>query len=205
MSTEEPLDSPPRLASIVGASVMAMQSRLLNDEPAARGLVANLRRGTGRLPQDAPEVWSLVSEEILRGFPAKWLRTDLPSPQEFSAYIALVHWASHQQSVHKPMHVHPDEYRRDFGRAAGELAAKRSLDTVKRRFDALMLSRTLSSRLQHIRSLTQLLRAEEIPLDYGVLAQDLTDLSYPDSRGNVLLRWGRSFNSGFFYATRPNA
>ncbi|GAB3620818.1 hypothetical protein GCM10027417_20790 [Glutamicibacter endophyticus] len=205
MSTQEAHESPPRLASIVGASVMAMQGRLLNDVPSARGLAATLRRGVGRLPQEAPEVWSAVTEEILRDFPEKWLRTDAPSPQELAAYTALVHWASHQQSIRKPMHVHSDDYRRDFGRAAGELAARRSLETVKRRFDALMLSRTAGSRLQHIRSLTQLLRSEEIPLDYGVLAQDLTDLSYPASRGNVLLRWGRSFNSGYFYSTRSNA
>ena len=45
----------------------------------------------------------------------------------------------------------------------------------------------------HLRGLIQLLRAEEIPLDYVHLAENLYDFQNPDSRPGVRLEWGQDF------------
>ncbi|GAB3752705.1 hypothetical protein GCM10027591_00740 [Zhihengliuella somnathii] len=206
-SSNQSASSPPRLAPLIGAAISQLQSRLLADDPSARARAAELRRGAGQPPASAPQAWSIVTEDLVREFPARWLGSDAASAQEAAAYTAFTLWALHQQSSQRPMHVHSVEVRRDIGRAAGELAKQRTLDSVKRRFDAMMLAPNETSRLNHLRSLIQLFRSADQPiaLDYGLLAQDLKDLTYADSRDKVLLRWGRSFNHAHFAPSRSNA
>jgi len=199
--------SPPRLAALIGSAISQLQRRLLAEDPSARARAAELRRGAGQRPAFAPQAWSVVTEDLVKDFPPQWLGSDEASVHEEAAYTAFTLWALHQQSSRRPMHVYSADVHRDIGRAAGELAKQRTLDSVKRRFDAMMLAPNETSRLIHLRSLIQLFRSAEHPiaLDYGLLAQDLKDLTFADSRNKVLLRWGRSFNHAHFAHTRSNA
>lgn len=64
---------------------------------------------------------------------------------------------------------------------------------VRRRFDAVITSSTLGELSYHLRGLVQLLRAEGIGIDYGLLAQDL--LGFQQGKADrVVLQWARQFH-----------
>ena len=55
--------------------------------------------------------------------------------------------------------------------------------------------------MHYARQLVQQLRAASIPLDYGLLAQQLYDLQNPYRADAVRLSWGRAFARVSFDAT----
>ena len=66
---------------------------------------------------------------------------------------------------------------------------------VKRRFDAAATSNSMEEIAHHLRGLIQLLKSENIPLDYPKLTEDLYRFQFPEARDNVRLMWGREFYS----------
>jgi CRISPR system Cascade subunit CasB len=64
---------------------------------------------------------------------------------------------------------------------------------VKRRFIAAAASETIQEFSHHLRGLIQLMRAEDITLDYPELARDLFSFQFPDGPDRMRLKWGRDF------------
>lgn len=200
-TTEAPAP-PPSLARITSAAIHRLQNQVTQDKAGtsggARALVATLRNAAGYAPMDNVRAWTLMLEEILPDFPESWLRHDQPSRQEWAAFAAMTHWALHQQSLSKPMHVSGTRSYQNFGYAVGLLSRQRDSASIKGRFDALLINPGELAVRHHLRSMIQLLRAEEIPTDYGRLAQDLSDMKRPNGRRRVALRWGRGYARGVF-------
>jgi len=73
------------------------------------------------------------------------------------------------------------------------LVARSDSESLKPRFDAMVLASDPTARAIHMRSLIALLRGQELGFDYGGLAADLRSLERPDRRSRVLMRWGRDF------------
>ena len=176
----------------VAATVTDLQTRLLERrDSSAVASMARLRRAAGQPPGSEYTVLSLtaVPDRYVQDVPG-----DEPTCAEWAKHTALTLYAAHQQSVGAPMHVDGI----GLGSAVSRLARVASSPAaVRRRFSALGATLTYDAAVYHIRGLTSLLRQHRIPLDYGLLADDLVEMQRPTGRERVRARWGRDFYRAF--------
>ena len=159
----------------------------------ARATLSRLRRAVAQEPGEDPLAWNLMAEDVLGELPPQDIgRGDAPSPAEWAAFVSITLFATHQQSQRAPMHVKGTS----VGTAAARLRRATESGSIKQRLDAVMVASTPKALRYHLRSLVSLLAAHGIPLDYGLLAEDLRRLRQPARRNGVLLRWGRDYAAG---------
>lgn len=195
-STDEPKRRHRRqdeLGRHVARRVSGLQQRLLAaaPDPNAVSALARLRRAIGREPG-----FDYSLEEHV-GLSDEWLaklgdrsRNGETTHSEHATHAAVTLYALHQQSQREPMHING----RGLGRAIGELAHKPGgAEGVRRRFAALGTAISFGEALYHLRSLIVMLREHKIPLDYGLLADDLRALRLPGGRARMQATWGREF------------
>lgn len=183
-----------RLGRAVEQSVTRLQNDYLNNRSAAVADLARLRRGVGAAPGDDFEATGIVLRAV--GDAIDERRFEGPSAKEWAAYLAFTLFAVHQQSkrtarMHQQGHSLGRATRRLVDRQGG-LSTDR-VHPVRRRFDALGTSTSMAETAHHARGLINQLRGEDIPLDYGLLAEQLVRLQFPDTAGRVRLAWGRDF------------
>ncbi len=173
--------------------IISLQHSYLSDRQALSGSaaahLARLRRGIGRSPGADPLVWELMFDQWP---PELAPRSDAVTAAESAAHAALTLFSVHQQSKAIPMHVKGPS----LGRAVSRLARPLGEDEeqrVRRRFNALATSATITETLHHARGMITQLRGADIALDYGRLAADLLLLQTPAYRDRVRLRWGRDY------------
>lgn len=165
-----------------------------SNESRVRAQLANLRRGIGRKPGDMPELWGMLFAEM----PEEMLsQNGQPTREEWAVYTALTLYALHQQGCkisEQNMHEAGKPENR-LGRAVARLVKdeENDRDRIARRFNAFATADDMLTAAHHLRGLIQLLRAEEIPLDYVHLAENLYDFQNPDFRPGVRLEWGQDF------------
>ena len=188
-----PTKSEDRLQTFVTTRVNGIQIGWLSDSKsqaaAAAATLARLRRGVGRSPGGDPLVWA----EVFQKWPDELVgRDDTANAYETAAYCAITLFAVHQQSrrtsrMHKPGP--------SLGQAVGELSRRStSADAVRRRFDMIATAQSLDELVTHGRGMVTLLRGQDIPLDYGLLALQLLRFQQPGTRTSVRLRWARDFH-----------
>ena len=164
------------------------------NESRVRAQLANLRRGIGRKPGDMPELWGMLFAEM----PEEMLsQNGQPTREEWAVYTALTLYALHQQGSkisEQNMHAAGKPENR-LGRAVARLVKneEKDRDRIAKRLNAFATADDMLTAAHHLRGLIQLLRAEEIPLDYVHLAENLYDFQNPDSRPSVRLEWGQDF------------
>lgn len=176
----------------VADTVRTLQKLSNDDVPRAVRTMAILRRAATAYPGTVPDVWEETIGLVPEGsFDPR--RDDTPSATELAAHHAVTLFAMHRQGRVQQAHiagVGP-------GRAFAELARKRGeIDDdkgVRRRFDAMLTAPTAEESARHLRGLVQLLRAENVGLDYGLLAEDLADLWSVRYQDRARLRWARQF------------
>ena len=158
---------------------------------AVRAALARLRRGIGKAPGSMPELWSVT----LDGLPEPLLgKGNIPSPGEWAVHTALTLYALHQQGKD----LKKECMNRD-GESLG--AAVRNLaqsdedreSAVTRRFNAAATSDSFEEFSRHLRGLVELLKSENLPLDYPSLAEDLYRFQFPEQRDGIRLKWGQDF------------
>ena len=168
----------------------------------ARKLAA-LRHAATKEPGSTPDTWGIEFESM----PAQLAgRFDWPSVGEYAVHGALTLYAIHQQSQSAEMCVLGWEH--NLGAAIrqmidGDPTRYESLQSgeLPRRFAALVTAESFSEVMHYARQLVQQLRTASIPLDYGLLAQQLYDLQNPYRADTVRLSWGRAFARVSFDAT----
>lgn len=154
-----------------------------------------MRRAVAKEPGAVPETWELEFD----GMPDCLVgRGQDPSAGELAVHGALTLYALHQQSQTEAMHVSGKEH--SLGAAVRMLTIKNSAkyDNLKpgelpRRFAAMVTAQSMSETTHYARQLVKQLRSTSIPLDYGLLAQQLYDLQNPRCADGVRLSWGRHF------------
>lgn len=184
--------------SHVAATVAGLQERLLGRRVDSNvvATMARLRAAAGKPPGSVYPVLDVTSVPD-RFFPVP--PGDDPTREEWAKHTALTLYAGHQQSVGQPMHVDGV----GLGTAISRLARSASSpDAVRRRFSALGAVMTYEAAVYHVRGLISLLKQHRIPLDYGVLADDLLRLQWPGGHDRVRGQWGREFYRSF---TTPSA
>ncbi|MDR3084881.1 MAG: type I-E CRISPR-associated protein Cse2/CasB [Christensenellaceae bacterium] len=169
----------------IGEFVLKRIRELDEETPYARASLAKLRRVAGKNPSETPEVWGIT------------LRGGLLSSDAIEAiHTALALYAVHRQSKQKSMHLEGQS----LGKAARVLIWKdkdgNREEAITRRFNAIASAGDLIELSRHARGLVQLLRSEDIELDYVQFARELYSFGrYADSRPGIRLKWGKDFYS----------
>ena len=181
--------------SSVSRYIHGLQQQFLNEVPAARGSLAELRKAVDESPGENPRVWAMVLESLPEFAHGK---ADAASRAEWAAFTALTLYAVHQRGNSKPMHA-----TQPFATAVGRLVRDGSA-SLKGRYDAVLTATTFTAQRHHLRSLVGLLSSHAIPFDYGRFAFDLLRLRDPARRGDVQRAWGRAFYRGYRFHSSDN-
>ncbi|MER7461152.1 type I-E CRISPR-associated protein Cse2/CasB [Micromonospora sp. NPDC126480] len=185
------------LGDHVARTIGGLQARVLSTapQPEAVSALARLRRGIGRTPgfDFTLERYLQVPEHLLGYRPADDAEA---TDAEHAVHDAVTLYALHQQSRRDRMHVEG----RGLGQAMSELVRNSAgPEGVRRRFAALGTASTYQESIHYLRSLITMLREHQIPLDYGLLADDLQTLRKPSRRRQIQATWGREF-----FRSRPS-
>lgn len=200
MNAATTYDLSKQASEIVAQHIGRWQPGYLADDSAAVAALARLRRGAGKEPHQVPDLLGLVDTGQLYGGgedSRRWPREADLDRAEGAVHVALTLWALHQQSKGTGMHRHDSRER-----PAGLGAAVRSLmapdkidDAVLKRFVRAGTAPHLAGLAQRLREIVLLLRREDIPLDYVLLARQLHLWQLPGGRDRIRRDWGRSFQT----------
>lgn len=163
------------------------------DTPWARGMCAKLRRGIGKAPGELPELW----EATLADAPDAW-KGNFGAFKLNAVHMALTLYALHRQGSNKSMSFddeEPTEIGDSLGAATARLCSQDdgNFEAVKRRFDAVVTSASFTELAHHARGIIQMLKAEDIIMDYPLFAADLYKIQFAHLAKDVRLRWGQDF------------
>jgi CRISPR system Cascade subunit CasB len=153
--------------------------------------LARLRRGIGKEPGSQPDIWELIIDELPESLQGTGER---PSNGEYAVHTALTCFALHQQGKDIKTNC-MSESGISLGTAMRQLI-QRNPDreaAIKRRFTAALTADSYEELAWHLRGLIQLLRAEDVKLDYPLLAKDLYHFQFSELRDRIRLQWGRHF------------
>ncbi|MET4224797.1 type I-E CRISPR-associated protein Cse2/CasB [Oerskovia enterophila] len=159
---------------------------------ATTAMLARLRSNVGAPPGADPSIWSVTIDRV-----SDDARGDDPTPEEVAVHVALTLYAVNQQSrdsgAHRPGvglgHAVSRLERARGGAPADQDEGK--VSPVRRRFDAVVTASSISELTYHLRGLVTLMRAEDVGLDYGLLADDLLQYQQAGGQDIVRRRWGR--------------
>jgi len=170
--------------------------RLLTETSWSRAMLAKLRRGVGKQPGELPELF----EVLLGDMPEElYSKRDEPSYSEWAIYTALTLFALHQQGKTHPMSAGGKTENKNSGNSLGAAVGllvkqdKEREPAIKRRFDAVATANVFTEFAHHARGIIQLLRAEDIALDYPRFAEDLFWYQFAEKRNHIRLRWGEDY------------
>ncbi|NEC27312.1 type I-E CRISPR-associated protein Cse2/CasB [Streptomyces sp. SID8111] len=187
-----------RVADLAAAHIAPWQEGYLKDRSPAVAALARLRRGAGREAGETPDLWSLIDTEPLHAHTvgSRPLSEQQLTYAENALHATLTLWAFHQQSRGTPMHRgHTRERPAGLGAAVRRLMPSDGVDeAVRKRLVRAGTAPDLVTLTQRLRDLVTLLRRDDIPLDYALLAGQLYVWQWPDGPASVRRRWGRSFH-----------
>ncbi|MFI9772059.1 type I-E CRISPR-associated protein Cse2/CasB [Streptomyces sp. NPDC052415] len=188
-----------RVAELATGLIKPWQHGYLRDRPRDVAALARLRRGAGRDAAVMPDLWGLVDTGPLHpsGPDTRPLSEHELTRAENALYAALTLWAFHQQSRGTGMHrSHTPAQPAGLGAAVRRLMPADGIDeAVRKRLVRAGHAPDLVTVTQRLRDLVALLRRDDIPLDYGLLAGQLYTWQWPDGPAAVRRQWGRSFNA----------
>lgn len=163
---------------------------------AARASLARLRR----LGTTDDSAWFSVGRDLFEDWPEDELGMPYENSRPFRAICAALQlYALHQQSKDRPMAIgakDEDASRRRGGFGAACRRIELDLEAakgVRRRLMQVEAADDLEGMLYPLRALVGLMRAKDIPLDYGALARDLYLVQIAASKGSVFARWSREY------------
>jgi CRISPR system Cascade subunit CasB len=176
--------------SFVDGTVVRLQRGYLANLSRDVAALARLRRAVGKPAGSVLDILEFTYAPELAGDP----RSDQPTRAEVAAHVSLTLYALHQQSQRRPVH----QSGRRLGRAIRALIPEAGTSyvdhSIARRFAILGTADSLDELVHHLRGMVQLLRAGDVPLDYGLLATDLLRWQRPGGPSAVRLGWGRDFH-----------
>ena len=156
---------------------------------------AKLRRGIGKPPGALPEIWGIT----LANIPDEWhSHSGNASFEENAIHATLTLYALHRQGKEQSMNAQEkteESPRESIGSATAQLVQpdESNLGAIKRRFDAMATAPEITELVYHARGIIQLLKANDIPLNYPRFAEDLFWFQCPGQADRVRLRWGEGF------------
>ncbi|MCK8679407.1 type I-E CRISPR-associated protein Cse2/CasB [Streptomyces lichenis] len=195
-----------RVSKLAHSSITTFQQGYLRDDPKDVAALARLRRGAGRGAGEVPDLWTLIDTGELHSTSEgdRPLGEQELTRAEDALHVALTLWAVHQQSRRTGMHQ-PSHHRQrptGLGASVRRMMQPDQVDEpLRKRLVRAGAAPDLTALSQRLRDLVVLLRGEEIPLDYGLLAGQLYTWQWPGGAGTVRREWGRSFHA--WHEPRP--
>lgn len=138
-----------------------------------RSALAALRRGLGRRPSEAPEMYPYL---------VPWTG-DLHGWREEAFYLVASLFAAH------PV-MWQGEGAGNFGASMAQVKAKEGGDSTERRFVALLSSHR-EGLPEHLRHAVSLCASKDVPVSWGRMLRDIP--WWEDTSGRVQLAWAREF------------
>ena len=161
-----------------------------SNEAAVRATLARMRRGIGNKPGSIPALWDVTLNGLDESLTSK---AGEPTMGEWAVHTALTLYALHQQGKDIQQNAMSKD-KNTLGISLRKLIQNEEDEKrIKRRFDAAATSDSLEEFSHHLRGLIQLLKTQDIPLDYPALAEDLYWFQLSEVRDSIKLRWGRDF------------
>lgn len=160
------------------------------NEGATRASLAKLRRGIGREPGSMPELWDITLNGLHESLSGK---DGTVTRGEWAVHTALTLYALHQQGADTRQQLMSKDGNTLGGALRKLINNEEDEKRVKRRFDAAATADSPAEFSHHLRGLIQLLKNQNIALDYPALAEDLYWFQFPEARDSVRMRWGRDF------------
>ncbi|MEE5993234.1 MAG: type I-E CRISPR-associated protein Cse2/CasB [Oscillospiraceae bacterium] len=156
------------------------------DTGTVRGIMANLRRGVGKPVGELPEVWGIVFDKIS----PELLGKNQASNAEWAIYTALTLYAVHQQGSDTSI----NQEKISLGHASARLIkTEDDTDRILKRLNLVVTAVSPEDLAYRLKEIIQLLKQENIPLDYAKLAEKLYLFCDEKYAQNVKLQWGRDF------------
>ena len=157
---------------------------LNRDTPYSKAALAKLRQAVGKPREETPDVWDIT----LTGAPEG-------KAPGIAIHTALTLYALHRQGKLECV----SDSKTSFGAAIANLANrnKNNESAIKRRFNAVATSTEYSELVHHARGLVQLLKANNITMNYPRFARELFLFQNPDRAGSIRLKWGEHFYRNF--------
>ena len=183
------------VTAYVGSRVSRLQNGVLSQRHDAIADMARLRRAANTTPGSDPDVWVVEFD----GMPDELIgRGPEPSHAEWAVHAALTLYAQHQQSKSTEMHrVDREHGTYKFGNAMRELVARTTRGDdepmMPRRLQSMMKAQKIEGTIHYARQLVSLLRANSIPIDYGLFAGQLLEHQNPCRQEYVRREWSREW------------
>jgi len=173
--------------------------QLDQDNPGSRAMCAKLRRAVGKAPGESPGIWEIT----LQNAPEEWdSRGDRPSNEEWAVHTALTLYALHRQGKTESVNREGTSFASAIGGLVRE--DENRLDAILRRFNAMATSVEFTELAYHARGIIQMLRADNIKMDYPRFAQELYTFQLPGRADGVRLKWGEDFYRELDYSKRKD-
>lgn len=183
--------------SYTAAKLEYLQKTKETNPAAWRGILAELRRGVGKVPGELPVLWGMLFDRI----PEELTGQADASPAEWAVYTALTLFAMHSQSNDAPMHQKDIS----LGSAAARLIhQEEDTERILNRMQLVATAVSPADLAYHLRGIVQLLRNDGIPLDYARLAKELYLFYFDTSADSVRMNWGRDFYRDRHHAEKEN-
>lgn len=194
MTTTTPTRFVPELKDIgqwVDVRIRQLQDGYLKDLSEAVSTLAKLRRGAGRPIEAVPELIGLtLDHHFYEKFSPHGSHIE---DAEAAAHEAMTLYALHQQSK-RDQRMH--RRGRDLGGAVRRLMPTGDIDEpLRKKFVQAGSAVDHAIRADRLRGIVQLLRAGDVPLDYGLLADQLYEIRTPAGAARVRREWGRGFQA----------
>lgn len=174
------------------------KSEAIGDSGVGKALLANLRRAAGRDLQKNPDIWGMVLEDL----PVPEYDSPEIMPEEMAVFISMTLYAVAQQGESPVTHsMHQKDV--SFGAACGQLAGsdENQQERVRAKLKRLLGAKNMDELAEQLRRMIQLIKAEDIKLDYAKLCNDLYWYQFTNGRDNVQLQWARDFTRSMKHNT----
>ena len=157
-----------------------------------RVILAQLRSCIGKKPGENPKIFGLLLQNMPETFYSK---TGIVTKEEWACFLALTLYALHQQGVdceNESMNTNENvsigTAMKKFAKRQDDLNAK---DRMQEKYKVLATAIDIVALSNYLRSIIKLLKRENIKLNYALLASDLYEIQFDESKSKVILRWGQ--------------
>ena len=180
------------IAKYVSGKIGRMQA--LSDTGNGKAYMAELRKGVGKEPGELPMLFGTLLEDMPEEFMS---RSGIPTKEEWACYAALTLFAWHQQGKDVKtdcMHTGDDiSVGTAFRKLKLVLDDANAEERIFKKLQIIITAMDVHGFSRHLRSMIKMLAQNNISLNYALLAADIYEWQFPDSRDAVNLRWGQDF------------
>lgn len=158
----------------------------ISEKGSGKAILAKMRRGIGKEPGELAELWWIIFEEL----PEELIGKNKASSVEWAIYTSLTLYALHRQGGDKAAHCDGVS----LGTATSNLIkSENDIERILNRLNLVVTANSPQDLAYYLKSVIQLLKNENILLDYALLAKHIYLFLISTTSNTIKLDWGRDF------------